>query len=62
MTIVRPFLVAAAGFAALLFLAEAFDLMRLVDDVFSAPKTMVSFVAFCVCVVAILSKLDNRVP
>jgi hypothetical protein len=62
MTIVRPFLVLVAGFAVLFFLAESLDLMRLVDGVFSAPKTMMAFVGFCVCVVAILAKLNSRVP
>jgi len=62
MAIVRPFLLLAAGLAALLFLAQALDLMRLVDGVFSAPKTMMMFVGFCAGVVAILAKLNSRVP
>ncbi len=62
MTIVRPFLFLAAGFATLFLLAESLGLMHVVDDMFSAPKTMVAFVAFCVAIVAMLSKLSNRVP
>ncbi len=62
MTIVRPFLVLAAGLGTLIFLAEALDLTRLVDDLTSAPKVMMAFVGFCVGVVAILAKLNSRVP
>jgi hypothetical protein len=62
MAIVRQFLMLAAGLGTLFFLAEAFNLTGLVDDVTSAPKVMMAFVGFCVGAVAILAKLNSRVP
>ena len=58
--IVRPFFVVAAGFAALLLLANSLDVARIVDDVTSLPKIMMVFVGFCLCVVAMLARLSRN--